>query len=164
MKSRLVVLVVVLTLCTGVGTAAQRGQGPTGDWDMKLDFDGGEMTSILTITKDTEGKLTANGKRAGGPLVGKWDLAIDSDRGTRKQRLTVLPDLSGRFGAMPIKKIDLEEGLVDFELILPYGDNEYKISFTGELKARKLTGKMTTAQGTSDVTGTKIKPIRRKKK
>ena len=121
---------------------------------------GHTLTGFFTAE---QGKLSANGKRVGGPLVGKWDLTIDSDQGTRKQRLTVLPDLSARFGAMPIKKIDLEEELVDFELILPFGDNEYTISFTGELKARTLMGKMTSAQGTSDVAGTKIRPIRRKK-
>ena len=95
--------------------------------------------------------------------MGKWDLAIESDQGTRKQRLTVLPDLSGRFGSMPIKKIELEEGLVEFKMILPYGDNEYEIGFTGDLTARKLTGKLTTAQGTSEVTGTKIRMTRKKK-
>jgi hypothetical protein len=325
MKSRLVSLIIVMTLCTGIGTAAQQSRVLIGDWDMKLNFDGGEMPSILSFTKDTEdklsaqwisimgmgdaknikhegndirftltgrfgdqdysgdfvgtlkkgtlsgqltsydsdvtaqgkklkrmplivgtwnmtitmgerefntalvitrgeqnqlkaewksqwgehaisdvqvkdgkltfsrvstfeernwettyegtlkahtltgsftseqGKLTANGKRAGGSLVGKWDLAIESDQGTRKQRLTVLPDLSGRFGSMPIKKIELEEGLVEFKMILPYGDNEYEIGFTGDLTARKLTGKLTTAQGTSEVTGTKIRMTRKKK-
>ncbi len=325
MKSRLAFLVIVLVLCTGIGTAAQQGRGLIGDWDMKLNFDGGEMPSVLSFVKDAEGKLsaqwisimgmgdakdikhegndirftltgrfgdqdysgdfvgtlkkgtlsgqltsydsdittegkklkrmplivgswnmtitmgerefntvlvitrgeqnqlkaewqsqwgqhsisdvqfkdgkltfnrvstfeerkwettyegtlkahtltgaftseqgklTANGKRAGAPLVGKWDLVIESDQGTRKQRLTVLPDLSGRFGSMPIKKIELEEGLVEFKMLLPFGDNEYEIGFTGDLKARKLTGKLSTSQGSSEVTGTKIRVTRRKK-
>jgi len=325
MKSILVSLAIVLILCTGVGTAAQRGRSLIGDWDMKLNFDGGEMGSILSFARDTEGKLTAqwisimgmgdtrnikqegkdlsftltgrfgdqdysgdfvgtlqkgtlsgrlssadseittegkklkrmslivgtwnmtitmgerefetvlvvrsdeqnqlkaewqsqwgehsisdvqfkngkltfsrvstfeerkwettyegslkahaltgaftseqgklpaNGKRVGGPLVGKWDLAMESYQGASKQRLTVLPDLSARFGSMPIKKIGLEEGRVDFKLVLPFDGNEYEIGFTGELKARKLTGKLTTAQGTSEVTGTKIRIVRKKK-
>jgi len=110
-----------------------------------------------------QGKLPTNGKRAGGALVGKWDLTMESYEGTRKNRLTVLPDLSGRFGSMPIKKIGLEEGRVDFKLVLPYEGNEYEISFAGELKNRKLTGKLTTAQGSSEVTGTKVRMGRRKK-
>lgn len=109
------------------------------------------------------GKLPANGKRTGGALVGKWDLVIESYEGTRKNRLTVLPDLSGRFGSMPIKKIGLKDGQVDFKLILPYQGNEYEIDFAGELKNRKLTGKLTTAQSTSEVTGTKVRMGRRKK-
>ncbi len=88
---------------------------------------------------------------------------MTSDRGTRKQRLTILPDLSARFGALPIKKIGLEEGKVSFEMSLPFGDNEYEISLEGKLDADKITGKLTTSQGISEVTGTKIRPIRRKK-
>jgi len=38
------------------------------------------------------------------------------------------------------------------------GDNEFEISFKGKLDAGKLTGKLTTSQGTSEVTGTRIKP------
>jgi hypothetical protein len=325
MKSLLVSLAIILMLCAGVGSAAQRGRGLTGDWDMKLNFDGGEMASILSFAKDTEGKLSAqwitimgigkannithegkdirftltgrfgdqdytsdfvgtlqkgslsgrltndqseittegkklkrmplivgtwnmtitmgerefetvlvvrsdkqnqlkaewqsqwgehsisdvqfkagkltfsrvstfeerkwettyegtlkahaltgaftseqgklpaNGKRVGALLVGKWDLTMESYQGTSKQRLTVLPDLSARFGSMPITKIGLEEGRVDFKLVLPFDGNEYEIGFTGELKARKLTGKLTTAQGTSDVIGTKIRIVRKKK-
>ena len=110
-----------------------------------------------------QGKLPANGKRAGGALVGKWDLTMESYEGTRKNRLTVLPDLSGRFGSMPIKKIGLEENRVSFKLILPYEGNEYEIDFAGELEGRKLTGKLTTAQGSSEVAGTKLRMGRRKK-
>jgi hypothetical protein len=110
-----------------------------------------------------QGQLTANGRRVGAALIGKWDLTVTSDRGTRKQRLTVLPDLSARFGALPIKKIGYEEGKVSFEMILPFGDNEYEISLEGKLDAGKITGKLTTSQGISEVTGIKIRPIRRKK-
>jgi len=110
-----------------------------------------------------QGQIDANGSRVGAVLVGKWDLTMTSEQGTRKQRLTILPDLSARFGALPIKKMGLEEGQVSFEMTLPFGDNEYEISLEGELDAGKLTGKLTTFQGTSEVTGIKIKPTRRKK-
>ena len=91
---------------------------------------------------------------------GKWD---GSSPSCSLYRLTVQPDLSARFGALPIKKIDLEEGQVSFDMTLPFGDNEYEISLEGKLKDGKITGKLTSSQGVSEVTGTKIKPILRKK-
>jgi len=130
----------------------------------ETNYEGTVKTHTLTGAFTAEqGKLPANGKRVGAPLVGKWDLTMESYEGTRKNRLTVLPDLSARFGAMPIKKIGLEDERVKFKLILPYEGTEYEISFAGELKARKLTGKLTSAQGTSDVTGTKLRMGRSKK-
>jgi hypothetical protein len=135
-----------------------------GDREWETTYEGALKGHTLTGQfSSQQGKLTANGKRAGAALVGKWDLTMTSDRGTRKQRLTVLPDMSARFGALPIKKISLEEEKVSFEMALPFGENEYEISLEAKLKAGKLTGKMTTSQGTSEVTGTKIRPIRRKK-
>jgi hypothetical protein len=71
--------------------------------------------------------------------------------------------MSARFGALPIKKIGHEKGKVNFEMILQFDYNDYKISFEGKLDSDKLTGKLTSSQGTSEVTGTKIRPIRRKK-
>ncbi|MCP4262392.1 MAG: hypothetical protein GY774_33555 [Planctomycetes bacterium] len=135
-----------------------------GDREWETTYEGKLKGHTLTGTfSSQQGELTANGKRLGAALVGKWDLTMTSDQGTRKQRLTVLPDLSARFGALPIKKIGYEEGKVSFEMSLPFGDNEYEISLEGKFKAGKLTGKLTTTQGTSEVTGIKIRPIRRKK-
>jgi len=103
-----------------------------------VQFKGGKLTfSRVSKFNDREWKTTYEGtlkghtltgkfrgKRVGAALVGKWDLTMTSDQGTRKQRLTVLPDLSARFGALPIKKIGLEDGKVNFEMALPFGDNE----------------------------------------
>jgi len=134
------------------------------DNEWKTTYEGTLKGHALTGTFNAQqGQIPANGKRAGAALVGKWDLTIDSDQGTRKQRLTVQPDLSARFGALPINKIGLEEDQVSFEMTLPFGDNEYELSFEAKLEAGKLTGELTTAEGTSEVTGTKIKPIRQKK-
>ena len=124
------------------------------------------MVKGQTLTgkfKSQQGEFDANGKRAGGALVGKWDLTITSDQGTRKQRLTVLPDLSARFGALPIKKINHEEGKVSFEMKLPFGDNEYEIGLDCKVKGGKMTGKFISSQGEGEVTGVKIKPVRQKK-
>ncbi len=49
----LVSLVFVLTLCAGVWAAPQ-GKGLIGDWDMKLSFDSGQMTSTLSFAKDKD--------------------------------------------------------------------------------------------------------------
>jgi len=113
--------------------------------------------------KSDRGDFPANGKRGHGAFVGKWHLTINSDQGTRTQRLTILPDLTARFGAMPIKTLEFEDREVSFDMTLPMGDNEYNLSFKGKLEARKLTGTLTSDQGTSDVTGTKVRPVRRKK-
>jgi hypothetical protein len=136
-----------------------------GDNEWETTYEGALKGHALTGKfSSQQGEIAANGKRVGAALVGKWDLTITSVQGTRKQRLTVLPDLSARFGALPIKKIGLEGGNVSFEMALPFGDNEYEISLEGKIKGGKLTGKFTSSEGTSEVTGTKIKPVRRKKK
>jgi hypothetical protein len=135
-----------------------------GDWEWKPTYEGTLKGHTLTgAFTSQEGEVPANGKRVGAALVGKWDLTMTSDQGTRKQRLRVLPDLSARFGALPIKKIGPEEGQVSFAMTVPFGDNEYEISFAGKVEAGKLTGTLTTSQGISEVVGAKVKPIRRKK-
>jgi hypothetical protein len=135
------------------------------DREWKSTYEGTLKGQTLTGTiSSQQGEITANGKRVGAALIGKWDLTMTSDQGTRRQRLTVLPDLSARFGALPIKKIGLEDGKVSFEMSLPFGDNEYEIGLEGKIEGGKLTGKFTSSQGTSEVTGTKIRPVRRKKK
>jgi len=135
-----------------------------GDREWETTYEGTLKGHALTGTfSSQQGQIPANGKRVGAALVGKWDLTMTSEQGTRKQRLKIQPDLSARFGSFPIKKIGLEEGQVSFEMTLQFGDNEFEISFEGKLDAGKLTGKLTTSQGTSEVTGTKIKPTRQKK-
>ena len=135
-----------------------------GDREWETTYEGTLKGHALTGTFSLQqGQIPANGKRVGAALVGKWGLTMTSEQGTRKQRLTVQPDLSARFGSFPIKKISLEEGQVRFKMTLQFGDNEFEISFEGKLDAGKLTGKLTTSQGTSEVTGTKIKPTRQKK-
>jgi hypothetical protein len=132
--------------------------------EWKSTYEGTMKNHVLTgAFSSPQGEMSANGKRAHGGFVGKWDLAITSDQGTQKQRLTILPDLTARFGAVPIKEIKFEDQQVSFDMTLPFGDDEYELSFTGTLQARNLTGKMTSAQGTSEVAGTKVRPIRRKK-
>ena len=135
-----------------------------GDREWKTTYEGALKGHTLTGKfSSQQGQIPANGRRVGAALVGKWDLTVTSDQGIRKQRLTVLPDLSARFGALPIKKIGLEEGRVSFEMTLQFDYNDYEIGFEGRLDAGKLTGKLTSSQGISEVTGSKIRPIRRKK-
>jgi hypothetical protein len=135
------------------------------DREWKTTYEGTLKGQTLTGKFSSEqGEITAEGKRVGAALIGKWDLTMTSDQGTRKQRLMVLPDLSARFGALPIKKIGLEDGKVSFEMALPFGDNEYEIGLEGKVKGGKITGKFISSQGTSEVSGIKIRPVRRKKK
>ena len=39
-------------------SAGQRRKGIAGDWEIKMDFNGQEVTSILSFSQDKEGKLT----------------------------------------------------------------------------------------------------------
>jgi hypothetical protein len=135
------------------------------DREWKTTYEGAVKGNTLTGKFSSErGEIEANGKRVGAAVVGKWDLTITTDRGTRKQRFTVLPDLSGRFGALPIKKIGLEDGNVSFEMRLPFGDNEYELGLDCKVKGGKMIGKFTSSQGEGEVTGVKLRPVRQKKK
>ena len=107
-----------------------------------------------TITSE-RGDITAKGKRVGAALVGQWELEITSERGNRKQLLRVNPDLSGILGAIAIKKIDLDNDKVAFKTVLEFSEQEYEISFAGQLEGGKLTGELTSSRGSQKVTGRK---------
>ena len=109
-----------------------------------------------TITSD-RGDITAEGKRVGAALVGQWELEIASDSGNRKQLLRINPDLSGILGAIAIKKVDLDNDKVAFKTVLEFSEQEYEISFAGQLEGRKLSGELTSSRGTRKVTGQKIR-------
>lgn len=49
----------LLAVCVGAGAAPQ-GKGLIGDWDMRLDFDGRQMASILSFYPDEQGQLSAH--------------------------------------------------------------------------------------------------------
>ncbi|MHC4680161.1 MAG: SAM-dependent methyltransferase, partial [Planctomycetota bacterium] len=53
---RVVGLIVLLAIPAQV-SAGQAKRGITGDWQVKVDFDGRQMTSILSLSNDAEGKL-----------------------------------------------------------------------------------------------------------
>ncbi len=44
-----------------------------------------------------------------------------------------------------------------FKTVLEFGEQEYEISFAGQIDGRKLTGELTTSRGTQKVTGQKIR-------
>jgi len=114
-------------------------------------------TGMLTgAFKSDRGEIAAEGKRIGVPLIGDWNLEIESERGTRNQRLRVNPDMTGLYGALPIKKISLKDGQVDFLLVMQFGDQSFEMTFAGKLEDSKLVGEMTTSKGTQKIKGTKI--------
>ncbi len=106
--------------------------------------------------KSQRGDITVEGKLIGAPLIGTWNLEVTSERGTRKQRLRVNPDMSGLYGAIPIKKINLEGGKVDFLVVLEFGDQSFEIRFEGKLDDSKLTGELTSSRGSQKIKGTKV--------
>jgi len=115
-----------------------------------------------TVTSE-RGEIKAEGQRAGAALIGTWMLDIASERGSRKQRLRVNPDMTGMYGAIPIKKINLEDGRVEFLMTLEFGDQSFEMTFDGKLEEAKLIGELKTSRGTSKITGTKVvRPVRRR--
>lgn len=106
--------------------------------------------------KSERGEITVEGKLVGAPIIGTWNLEVASERGSRKQRLLVNPDMSGLYGAIPIKKINLENDQVDFLTVLKFGDQSFEITFVGKLEDAKLTGEITTSRGSQKITGTKV--------
>ncbi len=106
--------------------------------------------------KSERGEITVEGKLIGGSLIGTWNLDVTSERGSRKQRLRVNPDMSGLYGAIPIKKINLEGDQVDFLTVLEFGDQSYEIRFEGKLEDSKLTGELTSSWGSQKIKGTKV--------
>jgi hypothetical protein len=129
------------------------------DRGWKMSFKGtiDRETDTLTGTfTSNRGEIEAVGKRAGTALIGTWILESTSERGTRKQRLMVNPDMSGLYGAVPIKKINFEEGRVDFLLVLQFGDRSFEMTFDGKLEDSKLVGELTSSRGSQKVKGTKI--------
>lgn len=112
--------------------------------------------TLSGVMKSERGEITVEGKLVGAPIIGTWNLEVVSDRGTRKQRLLVNPDMSALYGAIPIKKINMENDKVDFLTVLKFGDQSYEIRFEGKIEDSKLTGEITTSQGSQKITGTKV--------
>ena len=108
------------------------------------------------MIKSERGEITADGKQIGAPLIGTWNLETVSERGSRKNRLRVNPDMSGLYGAIPIKKVNLEGNQVSFKIVLEFGDQTFEMDFAGKVEDSKLTGELTSSRGSQKVTGTKV--------
>jgi hypothetical protein len=120
-------------------------------------FEGTVRSDTLSgVFKSERGEITAEGKRIGASLIGNWNLEVTSERGSRKQRLKVNPDMSGMYGAIPIKKVNLEDDKVSFKTVLEFGERKFEMSFEGKLEESKLTGELTTSRGSQKVTGAKV--------
>jgi hypothetical protein len=127
------------------------------DTQRESTFEGTVRGDTLSgVMKSERGEIEVEGKLIGGSLIGTWNLEVTSERGTRKQRMRVNPDMSGLYGAIPIKKINLEDGKVDFLTVLEFGDQSFEIRFEGKLDDSKLTGELTSERGSQKIKGTKV--------
>jgi hypothetical protein len=121
---------------------------------MEMAFEGTlGYNSIEGVFKSDRGEATVEGTLVGASLIGTWNLDIESERSTRKQRLRVNRDMSALYGSTLIKKINLDGNKVSFKYVRQFGDQEFETSFEGKIEDSKLTGELTTARGTSKVTG-----------
>ena len=115
-----------------------------------------ETDTLSGVIKSERGEMKAEGKRIGAPLIGTWNLEATSERGARKQRLRINPDMSGLYGAIPIKKVNLEGNQVSFKIVLAFGDQTFERSFEGKVEDSKLTGELTSSRGSQKITGKKV--------
>ncbi len=115
-----------------------------------------ETDTLSGVIKSERGEMKAEGKRIGAPLIGTWNLEATSERGARKQRLRINPDMSGLYGAIPIKKVNLEGDQVSFKIILEFGDQKFEMSFEGKVEDSKLTGELTSSRSSQKIKGTKV--------
>jgi hypothetical protein len=113
--------------------------------------------TLSGVMKSERGEITIEGKLIGAPVIGTWNLEVTSEQwGSRKQRLRVNPDMSGLYGAIPIKKINLEDDKVSFMIFLEFGEQIFEINFEGKVEDSKLTGELTSSRGSQKVKGTKV--------
>ena len=109
------------------------------------------------VIKSERGDIAAEGTRVGAALVGQWELEITTENGSRKQLLRVNPDLSAMYGPIAVKKVNLNDNEVTFKTELKFGDRTIEIGFAGQLDGRKLSGELSSSQGSRQVTGKKIR-------
>ncbi len=120
-------------------------------------FEGAVQGDTLSgVMKSERGEIKVEGKLIGAPLIGTWNLEVTSERGTRKQRMRVNPDMSGLYGAIPVKKVNLEGNQVSFKIVLEFGDQRFEMDFVGKLDDSKLTGELTSERGSQKIKGTKV--------
>jgi hypothetical protein len=120
-------------------------------------FEGTVRGNTLSGTmKSQRGEIKVEGKLIGGSLIGTWNLEVTSERGSRKQRLRVNPDMSGLYGAIPVKKVNLEGNQVSFKIVLEFGERRFEMDFEGKLEDSKLTGELTSERGSQKIKGTKV--------
>lgn len=125
------------------------------EWESTFEgtIEGDALTGTL---KSERGESPVAGTRVGASAIGTWNLEIASERGARKQRLRVEPDLSGWFGAVRVKKIEVQDDKVSFKHSMEFGEQTFEIGFSGTIEGGKLSGELTSARGAQKVTGTKV--------
>ena len=64
-SQKTVCLLMLFLVFSSQASAGQQRRGITGDWEIKMDFNGQEMTSIVSLSQDKEGKLL-------GKWIGYW--------------------------------------------------------------------------------------------
>ncbi len=141
------------------GNLSFKMERKTEDRQWQASFEGSierETDTLTGVLKSDRGEIEAIGKRAGTAFIGTWNIESTSERGTRKQRLMVNPDMSGLYGAIPIKKVNLEGNQVSFKIVLEFGDQTFEMSFKGKLADSKLTGELTSFRGSQKIKGTKV--------
>ena len=116
--------------------------------------------TLSGVIKSELGEVAAQGERINSELIGNWNLDVASDRGDYKQRLKINRDMTGTYGTIPIEKVNVSDGMVNFLATMQFGDREFEMAFKGKLAGSKLTGELKTSRGTQKVVGEKtVRPF-----
>ena len=115
-----------------------------------------EGDALSGTIKSEMGDVDVQGARVGAAAIGTWNLDVETEWGPMKQRLVVHPDMSALYGTMPIKKVEFADGKLTFGMVVPFGDDEFKMDFAGKIADGKLTGQMNTSRGTQEIKGAKV--------
>jgi hypothetical protein len=131
------------------------------DQEMKMTFAGAIQGDKLTGTVKSEmGDIAVTGTRANADLIGKWEMTSVSDMGTMRSLMTINPDLTGTydffFNEMPMKNVKFENGQLTFAIEMRFGEQSFPMDFKGKVEGKTIKGKLTTGQGTNEVTGKKL--------
>ena len=130
---------------------------PSAENNFNMTFEGSVSGDVLKgVLKSERGELSTEGTRIGSEAIGTWNLEVASERGNRKNRLKINPDMSAWYGSMKVDKVVVEDDKVSFEIVMKFGEREFKMSFAGTIKEDKLTGEFTTSMGAQKITGTKV--------
>ena len=131
----------------------RRGRGVYGDWDVKMDFDGREIKSILSFSRDREGKQT-------GQWISFWGMNELKDIKFEDGKLSFVQTYQGRDGQSRTSKFagTIADGKLSGMVSSDRGDGERKLEGKRSRRTPRAAGswEMKYKVGERDITTTLV--------